>query len=32
MQVAGVITGVAVGIDEALRWLEGQGLLRGRAS
>jgi hypothetical protein len=32
MKVAGVITGVAVGIDEALRWLEGQGLLRGRAS
>jgi hypothetical protein len=32
MQVAGAITGVAVGIDEALRWLEAQGLLRGQAA
>jgi hypothetical protein len=32
MQVAGAITGVAVGIDEALRWLEERGLLRGQAT
>jgi hypothetical protein len=32
MQVAGAITGVAVGIDEALAWLESHELLRGRAS
>jgi hypothetical protein len=32
MQMAGAITGVAVGLDEALRWLEGRGLLRGQAT
>jgi len=32
MQMAGAITGVAVGLDEALRWLEGRGLLRGQAA
>jgi hypothetical protein len=31
MQMAGAVTGVAVGIDEALAWLEGHELLRGRA-
>ncbi len=32
MQVAGAITGVAVGLDEALHWLERRGLLRGRTN
>jgi hypothetical protein len=32
MQMAGAIAGVAVGLDEALRWLEGRGLLRGQAT
>jgi hypothetical protein len=32
MQAAGAITGVAVGLDEALRWLESHNLLRGRAT
>lgn len=32
MQVAGAITGVAIGLDDALRWLEERGLLRGQAT
>jgi hypothetical protein len=32
MRAAGAIVGVARGIDEALRWLEGHHLLRGKAS
>jgi hypothetical protein len=32
MHAAGAIVGVATGIDEALQWLEGQGLLRGKAA
>jgi hypothetical protein len=29
---ASVTVGTACGLDEALRWLEGHGLLRGRSS
>lgn len=32
MRAAGAIIGVAIGIDEAIAWLEAHGLLRGRAS
>jgi hypothetical protein len=32
LQVAGTITGVAIGLNDALRWLEERGLLRGRAT
>jgi hypothetical protein len=32
MQIAGAITGFAVGLDDALRWLEERGLLRGQAT
>jgi hypothetical protein len=32
MIAAGAVVGVAVGIDQALDWLEGHHLLRGRAS
>jgi hypothetical protein len=32
MQVAGAIAGVAVGLNDALRWLEERGLLRGQAT
>ena len=30
--IGGAIVGVAVGIDEAIEWLEVRGLLKGRAS
>jgi hypothetical protein len=32
MQMAGAITGVAIGLGDALRWLEERGLLRGQAT
>jgi hypothetical protein len=32
MQAAGAIAAIATGLDEALRWLEGHGLLRGQAT
>ena len=32
MHAAGAVTGVAVGLDAALRWLEDQGLLKGKAA
>jgi hypothetical protein len=32
LQVAGTITGVAIGLNDALRWLEERGLLRGQAT
>jgi hypothetical protein len=32
MERAGAVVGVAVGIDQALAWLEERGLLRGRAT
>ena len=32
MRAAGAIVGIARGIDEGLRWLESNGLLRGRVS
>jgi hypothetical protein len=32
MQMAGAITGFAVGLDDALRWLEERGLLREQAT
>jgi hypothetical protein len=32
MQMAGAIAAVAVGLNEALRWLEERGLLRGQAT
>ena len=32
MQMAGAIAGVAVGLNDALRWLEERGLLRGQAT
>jgi predicted type IV restriction endonuclease len=32
MEKAGAVVGVAYGLDDALRWLESQGLLKGRAT
>jgi hypothetical protein len=32
MQMAGAIAGVAIGLNDALRWLEERGLLRGQAT
>ena len=32
MQAAGAVTAIAEGLDAALRWLEGHGLLRGRTN
>lgn len=32
MKIAGAVAGVAYGLDEALRWLESNGLLKGRVA